>query len=108
MWAQLTVALGDHQPAPESRETFCRVDGASRTRTGDLLGAIQALFQLSYSPRNVEGMRCSGPPRAARIRSRSHEFPQASDTNRVADCGRAGDRDRDLLRSAVLGIANRE
>jgi hypothetical protein len=25
-------------------------DGASRTRTGDLLGAIQALFQLSYSP----------------------------------------------------------
>ena len=27
-----------------------RPDGASRTRTGDLLGAIQALFQLSYSP----------------------------------------------------------
>jgi hypothetical protein len=26
------------------------VDGASRTRTGDLLGAIQALSQLSYSP----------------------------------------------------------
>ena len=25
-------------------------DGASRTRTGDLLGAIQALSQLSYSP----------------------------------------------------------
>jgi hypothetical protein len=24
--------------------------GASRTRTGDLLGAIQALSQLSYSP----------------------------------------------------------
>src|SRR3954451_25407248 len=27
-----------------------RPDGASRTRTGDLLGAIQALSQLSYSP----------------------------------------------------------
>jgi hypothetical protein len=26
-------------------------NGASRTRTGDLLGAIQALSQLSYSPR---------------------------------------------------------
>ena len=25
-------------------------NGASRARTGDLLGAIQALFQLSYSP----------------------------------------------------------
>lgn len=25
--------------------------GASRARTGDLLGAIQALFQLSYSPK---------------------------------------------------------
>jgi hypothetical protein len=27
--------------------------GASRTRTGDLLGAIQALSQLSYSPRHA-------------------------------------------------------
>ena len=27
-----------------------RESGASRTRTGDLLGAIQALFHLSYSP----------------------------------------------------------
>jgi hypothetical protein len=31
--------------------------GASRTRTGDLLGAIQALSQLSYSP--AVG-KCSG------------------------------------------------
>jgi hypothetical protein len=30
-----------------------RGDGASRTRTGDLLGAIQALSQLSYSPGRV-------------------------------------------------------
>src|ERR671914_1319740 len=30
---------------------ICRdFDGASRTRTGGLLGAIQALSQLSYSP----------------------------------------------------------
>ena len=27
-----------------------KFDGASRTRTGDLLGAIQTLSQLSYSP----------------------------------------------------------
>jgi hypothetical protein len=30
-------------------------DGASRTRTGDLVGAIHALFQLSYSPSCVPG-----------------------------------------------------
>ena len=30
------------------------LDGASRTRTGDLLGAIQALSQLSYSPAAVK------------------------------------------------------
>src|ERR671936_680710 len=38
-------------------------DGASRTRTGDLLGAIQALSQLSYSPATVDyryGSRRSG------------------------------------------------
>jgi MoxR-like ATPase len=31
---------------------FCY--GASRARTGDLLGAIQALSQLSYSPAQLE------------------------------------------------------
>ena len=37
-------------------------DGASRTRTGDLLGAIQALFQLSYSPAGeAPGIGDSGP-----------------------------------------------
>ena len=32
--------------------SICRdfLNGASRARTGDLLGAIQALSQLSYSP----------------------------------------------------------
>ena len=35
----------------ESASTDARkTNGASRTRTGDLLGAIQALSQLSYSP----------------------------------------------------------
>jgi hypothetical protein len=34
--------------------------GASRTRTGDLLGAIQALSQLSYSPRRRRSERTSG------------------------------------------------
>ena len=31
--------------------------GASRTRTDDLLGAIQALSQLSYSPASPQGSR---------------------------------------------------
>ena len=33
---------------------LCRAfeSGASRARTGDLLGAIQALSQLSYSPKH--------------------------------------------------------
>src|SRR5262249_19742171 len=33
--------------------------GARRTRTADLLGAIQALFQLSYSPLARVGVRRS-------------------------------------------------
>jgi hypothetical protein len=39
-------AVGNKKPS--DLEGF--LDGASRTRTGDLLGAIQALSQLSYSP----------------------------------------------------------
>jgi hypothetical protein len=34
----------------DSRAGLRSVSGASRARTGDLLGAIQALSQLSYSP----------------------------------------------------------
>src|SRR5919204_6445459 len=34
--------------------------GASRTRTGDLLGAIQALSQLSYSPERAKCSRAYG------------------------------------------------
>ncbi len=44
-------------------------DGASRTRTGDLLGAIQALSQLSYSPARNGIMR----------------VPEGKDTRRSAD-----------------------
>ena len=36
------------------------LDGASRTRTGDLLGAIQALSQLSYSPERRQMPRGCG------------------------------------------------
>jgi hypothetical protein len=38
--------------ALETEKPLCGAffNGASRTRTGDLLGAIQALSQLSYSP----------------------------------------------------------
>ena len=39
-------------PSPNENPCASRafIYGASRTRTGDLLGAIQALSQLSYSP----------------------------------------------------------
>lgn len=39
--------IGTHFSTPQS--------GASRSRTGDLLGAIQALCQLSYSPASDKG-----------------------------------------------------
>src|SRR5215218_1295679 len=37
-------------------------DGASRTRTGGLLGAIQALSQLSYSPGRIHGSGAAATP----------------------------------------------
>src|SRR5436190_11979149 len=44
-------ALGGEQRAAKSpRCAGASRHGASRARTGDLLGAIQALSQLSYSP----------------------------------------------------------
>ncbi len=36
------------------------LSGASRTRTGDLLGAIQALSQLSYSPGHARAAVAGG------------------------------------------------
>jgi hypothetical protein len=51
---QANALLGDstaeNRNASAKRERIFGGYGASRTRTGDLLGAIQALFQLSYSP----------------------------------------------------------
>ena len=46
-----------HRAPKRKNPRGCRgsPSGASRTRTGDLLGAIQALFQLSYSPEDPEG-----------------------------------------------------
>jgi hypothetical protein len=40
-----------------------RADGASGTRTRDLLGAIQALSQLSYSPTVAAGHGQPSEPR---------------------------------------------
>jgi N-terminal domain of (some) glycogen debranching enzymes len=44
--------------------------GASRTRTGDLLGAIQALSQLSYSPAAGKSVATATTQAAARPASR--------------------------------------
>ena len=43
-------AVRRHRPRVQSGVQALAANGASRTRTGDLLGAIQALSQLSYSP----------------------------------------------------------
>src|SRR5262249_61886921 len=55
-------------------------NGASRTRTGDLLGAIQALSQLSYSP-------AWELPINMRARGRAAYAPGAKD-NREMNFGR--------------------
>jgi hypothetical protein len=52
--------------ATETLTTRYVVDGARRARTADLLGAIQALSQLSYSP---VGEECSVSPRPANARA---------------------------------------
>ena len=55
-----------------------RTSGASRTRTGDLLGAIQALSQLSYSPGRGQGYPGDGARRRGallRIRSGRETMP---------------------------------
>ena len=48
----VALALGARTSA--AADGTARPDGASRTRTADLLGAIQALSQLSYSPARGE------------------------------------------------------
>src|SRR4051812_32668497 len=47
-WRQLVRQSAAEQQKGPRLQAFG--DGASRARTGDLLGAIQALSQLSYSP----------------------------------------------------------
>jgi hypothetical protein len=54
--AKLGRTTVEREPRPATGTEPCKalsrhfLSGASRTRTGDLLGAIQALSQLSYSP----------------------------------------------------------
>ena len=55
--AELTTSLTtralkwfDHATTELKNVSSGSFDGASRARTGDLLGAIQALSQLSYGP----------------------------------------------------------
>ena len=59
--ARLTARQGRRRPGVTSTTAGgtsarrpCGCDGARRTRTADLLGAIQALSQLSYSPARGE------------------------------------------------------
>src|SRR4249919_379109 len=69
-WSDLRVHFPETRNPPFPAGFF---GGASRARTGDLLGAIQALSQLSYSP----GER--GLYRAAwRVLARATCYPNAS------------------------------
>src|SRR5947208_5615923 len=49
-----TPPCGPGRGNRKPRRAGSSCDGASRARTGDLLGAIQALSQLSYSPERTE------------------------------------------------------
>lgn len=53
--AQKSAAVGNGSEKRNRRRAATSVDGARRIRTADLLGAIQALCQLSYSPEGVDG-----------------------------------------------------
>lgn len=54
----------------KATRTFDRVGGAERSRTADLLNAIQALSQLSYGPTAAVGMGGRrAPVKAAKARS---------------------------------------
>ncbi len=59
-------------------------DGASRTRTGDLLGAIQALFQLSYSP-EVAGWDGCPRPRKRKDNRIGFRFPEGDQRMGILD-----------------------
>jgi hypothetical protein len=77
--------------------TFSRrrgvVSGASRARTGDLLGAIQALSQLSYSPAGglshaVWGKSLDVAPVHALKRPGAGRSPGATESLEFADTSR--------------------
>ncbi len=55
--SRTTAGHRRHATGRRPRSTGKPRNGASRTRTGDLLGAIQALSQLSYSPNGDPGTR---------------------------------------------------
>src|SRR6266851_2809423 len=70
---------GTSRPTPGNPRRCCAarlrrswVNGASRARTGDLLGAIQALSQLSYSPAGAAISRRCARPRECSRRTTSH------------------------------------
>jgi hypothetical protein len=57
------LGSNDRPKRETARLQALRVDGARRIRTADLLGAIQALCQLSYSPEMADQMGdCLGRP----------------------------------------------
>jgi hypothetical protein len=108
---QITVTTERLRAQAEVRRQQGEESGARRIRTADLLGAIQALCQLSYSPemsdlqgepatdRVVPGAECSGdvrgyPIRAARHRILAHRLgrgrrrPEAA-TSRTGSAGRS-------------------
>ena len=51
-----TVPFNDEKSPDSASLRGIRADGARGTRTPDLLGAIQALSQLSYSPERAAGI----------------------------------------------------
>src|SRR5688500_7357784 len=68
---RLTTVVGQRDPLEvvmAAKRPDFEWSGASRTRTGDLLGAIQALSQLSYSP--AQGQCSVGPMAVERVLSR--------------------------------------
>jgi hypothetical protein len=69
------VDLGVNGAAIPERYAGAFVDGARRIRTADLLGAIQALCQLSYSPEG-EGRGRSCSLARARIPAWALDFPR--------------------------------
>ena len=78
------IANGCRDSLDRNEQKLC--GGANRDRTGDLLNAIQALSQLSYSPtfmlqKVIDGKRCLDTMLGKNVSSfflgrlREHSFP---------------------------------